>query len=108
MTHPQTTPATGYAGFIRALLLPAALLWPIGQLGQLPALTDAHKMLALLALTLLLRHLERRPAAAYALVAATCVTLRAGHLTPQADALLDAATLYLSALSVSLALLERP
>lgn len=109
MTHLQSQPDQPHVGLLRVLILPGLLLWPVLACDA-AGLTLTHKVLGLLLLALLLRHLERRAGAGWACAAATLAMLQATAPTPQVAGLLDLLTPYAAALSLSLALLgtERP
>ena len=104
MTQLQAQLDQPHVGILRAVIVPGLLLWPVLACDA-AALSTPHKLLGLVLLACLLRHLERRTGAGWALMAAALVLLRAVAPTPQVTSLLDLLAPYAAALSLSLALL---
>ncbi|MBZ9715775.1 hypothetical protein [Deinococcus multiflagellatus] len=98
-----------YVGFIRILILPGLLLWPLAAGLRAVSLDTEQQVLLLLGLSLSCRWLERRLGATWSLIAAALAALDGATSTAHASALLDVLVCYCAALSVSLALVgDRP
>ncbi|MBZ9751798.1 hypothetical protein K7W42_13115 [Deinococcus sp. HMF7604] len=109
MTPITAAPDRPHVGFIRILILPGLLLWPIAAALRTVTLDAEQQVLVLLGLSLACRWLNRRLGATWSLLAAGLAALNGGAATTHGAALLDALVWYLAALSLSLALVgDRP